>query len=223
MQIKETFNIGTATAMFVYGMLEKMGYNIGGYIIGTVFPQNESEQVFTLTADDIISSIFMIGGLLVLFLIFRQHIIIRNMEKKKPEQLVNDLIKEVINFNKKWYQSNPLLSPSYRKQIQDKVIVLSMPDKIHNHSRKLKGRIIRVKELKKSKMYSTLNKLTKLSDDIEKLSDDLGDIIKTTQHEKEVIKNNPELFEELLKEGDRIYDELRTIKLELEELIIGVL
>ena len=223
MQIKESFNIGTATAMFIYGMLERMGYDIGGYVLGIVLPQNESEQVFTLTVDDVISSIFMVGGILVLFLIAKRHITIRNMEKKKPEQLVNDLIKEVINFNEKWYQSNPLLSSSYRKQIQDKLIVLNMPDKIHNHSRKLKRRIIRVKELQKSKMYSTLNKLTKLSHDIEKLSDDLGEIIKTRQHEKEVIKNNPELFEELLKEGDRIYDELRTIKLELEELIIGVL
>jgi len=223
MQIKSV-HLYIASALFLIfsGFLGGIGEDLWITLKATL-TESEVQPSVSFNIDNILSYSLAVAGVVLLSWYFYKHNIVENRGKQSPESKLNDLIKEVKKFIKKWNRGLPLLTVGYRQQILDKSIWNERPEKILRHSIFFKRRIAQVKELKIKNSSSILNSLTDISNEIAKLGNDIENTVLTERLEDEALKKDPKIFENFVATGDKICEDLKTIILELETLRTHVL
>lgn len=180
----------------------------------------ESTLEVPLTGEQIIRYLLVGGGILAV--IMAGYKIKKSSISQTAEYKLNDLIKELHLFNKKWNKGVPFVSSGYRKQILKKTIWEQNPEKIRNASVKIKRKNAQLKELKIKNASTTLTSVTNISDNIAKLGVDIENIFLTLRQEKEALQENPKILDEYVDEGDQICQNIHSVIVDLEKLRTNV-
>lgn len=163
-----------------------------------------------------------IGSIVIGFLKFRKEKT-AGKEKIHAEIKLNDLIKELQNFNRKWNRGILFMRRSYRTQILKKTIWNQNPEKIRTLSVKIKRKNAIFKELKIKNSSTIVNSITDISNGIAELGLEIEDVFLTPRQEAEAQIKDPNIFQNFVNTGDNICHEIISALKELEKLRTHVL
>jgi len=132
------------------------------------------EQVFRYLA-------MAVAIILVSLGLYRQK---TNLDDQNQELKLDELIKEIKKFIKKWNKGIPFISSGYRKQILERTIWNQNPNKIGKHAIKIKRKAAKVRALNIQNSISLMASLNKIVERIDALGYEVASTVFTLRQEK---------------------------------------
>jgi hypothetical protein len=137
-------------------------------------------------------------------------------KRKKADDKLDDLLKEIESFISKWRRS-AFLKVCYRRDIETKAM-WGNRGKISEHSKEISKRIKLLRSLQITDLKLNLEELEKIVDRMVDLGLEVKETFESIQSIEQSLKSEPNKINQLLMEGDSIAKDLIDIIPRLEKL-----